>query len=64
MTAAVFRLKVTLDDVEPKVLRRIEVPADIKLDRLHLVLQAALGWTNSHLFEIRARDTGLGHAQP
>ena len=58
MTAAVLRLKVTLIDVEPKVLRRIEVPADIGLDRLHLTLQAALGWTNSHLFEIRARNIG------
>ena len=64
MTAAVLRLKVTLDDVEPKVLRRIEVPADIKLDRLHLTLQAALGWTNSHLFEIRARDVGWGIPSP
>ena len=64
MTAAVLRLKVTLDDVEPKVLRRIEVPADIKLDRLHLALQAALGWTNSHLFEVRARDVGSGIPSP
>jgi hypothetical protein len=64
MTAAVLCLKVTLDDVEPKVLRRIEVPADIKLDRLHLTLQAALGWTNSHLFEIRARDVGWGLPSP
>jgi Plasmid pRiA4b ORF-3-like protein len=64
MTAAVLRLKVTLDDVEPKVLRRIEVLADIKLDRLHLTLQAALGWTNGHLFEIRARDTGWGIPSP
>ena len=64
MTAAVLCLKVTLDDVEPKVLRRIEVPADIKLDRLHLTLQAALGWTNSHLFEIRARNVGWGIPSP
>ena len=64
MTAAVLRLNVTLDDVEPKVLRRIEVPADIKLDRLHLTLQAALGWTNSHLFEIGARDVGWGIPSP
>jgi hypothetical protein len=64
MTAAVLCLKVMLDDVEPKVLRRIEVPADIKLDRLHLTLQAALGWTNSHLFEIRARDVGWGIPSP
>ena len=53
---AIVRLKVTLDDVEPKVLRRLEVPLDIELDRLHLILQAALGWTNSHLFDIRAKD--------
>jgi len=63
-TAAIARLKVTLDDVEPKVVRRIEVPIDIKLDRLHLTLQAALGWTNSHLYEIRARDVRWGLPDP
>jgi hypothetical protein len=57
---AIARLKITLDDVEPKVLRRIEVPLTIRLDRLHLAIQAAMGWTNSHLYEIRARDTGWG----
>ena len=65
MTAdAIVRLKITLDDVEPKVLRRIEVPLAIKLDRLHLTLQAALGWTNSHLYEIRAGDMGWGLPDP
>jgi hypothetical protein len=51
----IARLKITLDDVKPAVLRRVEVPFDIRLDRLHLILQAAIGWTNSHLYEIRAR---------
>lgn len=64
MTASIVRLKITLDDVEPKVLRRIEVPADIKLDRLHMTLQVALGWTNSHLYEIRARETAWGLPDP
>ena len=64
MTTAIARLKVTLDHVEPKVLRRIEVPADIKLDRLHLTLQAALGWTDSHLYEIRAKDVRFGLPDP
>jgi hypothetical protein len=63
-SAAIARLKVTLDGVEPKVVRRIEVPIDIKLDRLHLTLQAALGWTNSHLYEIRARDVRWGFPDP
>src|SRR6476660_3584042 len=31
---------------------------DIRLDRLHLAIQAAMGWTNTHLYEIRARDVG------
>ena len=57
-TDTVARLKITLDEIKPTILRRVEVPFDIRLDRLHLVIQAALGWTNSHLFEIRARDVG------
>jgi Plasmid pRiA4b ORF-3-like protein len=65
MTAdTVARLKITLDDVEPAVVRRIDVPFDIRLDRLHLVLQVAIGWTNSHLYEIRARDIGWSTPDP
>ena len=54
----VARLKITLDDVKPAVLRRVEVPFDITLERLHLTIQAAMGWTNSHLYELRAGDIG------
>jgi len=35
----IARLSVTLENVDPKVTRRLDVPADIRLDRLHLVLQ-------------------------
>jgi hypothetical protein len=61
---SIARLKVTFDKVEPAVLRRTEVPLTIRLDRLHLLLQAAMGWTNSHLYEIRARDVGWGMPEP
>jgi hypothetical protein len=65
MTAnSIALLKVTLDDIEPTVQRRVEVPLAIRLDRLHLVLQAAMGWTNSHLYEIKARDVGWGMPDP
>ena len=65
MTAdTIARLKITLDDVKPTVLRRIEVPLAIRLDRLHLALQAAMGWTDSHLYEIRAGDVGWGVPDP
>ncbi|OZB17338.1 MAG: hypothetical protein B7X55_06525, partial [Rhodobacterales bacterium 34-62-10] len=31
-----------------------DVPLKIKLNRLHEVIQAAMGWTDSHLYEFRA----------
>ena len=62
--ATVARLKITLDSVKPAVLRRVEVPFDIQLDRLHLTIQAAMGWTNSHLYELRARDVGWSTPLP
>ena len=57
-------LMITLDDVEPKVMRRIVVSADIRLDRLHLAIQAAMGWTNSHLYEFRIGGAGWGEPDP
>jgi hypothetical protein len=62
--AGIAHLKVTLDEVSPQVLRRIEVPLTIRLDRLHLVLQAAVGWTNSHLYEIHAGGARWGEPDP
>src|SRR3954447_14636667 len=62
--ATVARLKITLDSVKPAVLRRVEVPFDIRLDRLHLTIQAAMGWTNSHLYELRAGGVGWSTPDP
>ena len=45
------RLRVRLREVEPTVLRVLDVPAASTLPELHLLLQAALGWQNTHLHE-------------
>ena len=45
----VFTLKITLADTQPPIWRRLITPADITLLRLHNVVQAAMGWSNSHL---------------
>lgn len=45
------RLQVTMRDVEPAVTRLIDVPATATLPELHQLLQAALGWTDSHLHQ-------------
>jgi len=58
----VHQIKVLLLEIEPPVWRRFLVPSNVTLHRLHLVLQAVMGWTNSHLyrFEIGTRE----YAQP
>src|ERR1700682_747081 len=53
----IARLSVKIDDVTPRVVRVVEVPADIRLDDLHFVLQIAIGWQNCHPFEFRVGDS-------
>ncbi|MCL2713178.1 MAG: plasmid pRiA4b ORF-3 family protein [Alphaproteobacteria bacterium] len=54
--APILRVLVLLHDVEPPVIRRLELPGDITLPQLHPVLQRAIGWDNSHLYAFRCRD--------
>jgi hypothetical protein len=62
--AFVARMTITLDDVTPAVSRMIEVPLGIRLDRLHAVIQAALAWTDGHLWELTFGRTGFGIPDP
>ena len=48
-----YTIRIDLESSVPPIWRRIEVPSDMALDRLHTVLQAAMGWTNSHLHAFR-----------
>ena len=45
----ILQLKVTLRDVSPTVWRRIQVRADSTLWDLHVAIQDAMGWMDSHL---------------
>jgi hypothetical protein len=58
--AEIARLRVEIDEVEPAVVRRVEVPVAIRLDDLHFVLQIAIGWQNCHPFEFRVGETAWG----
>ena len=60
----VVRMKITLDDVPPIVSRTLEVPLNIRLDRLHTVFQTAFSWTDSHLWEMSFGQTGFGIPDP
>jgi hypothetical protein len=52
----VFQLRVTLIDIAPPIWRRVLVPQDISLPNLHGILQAAMGWTDSHLHQFKVGD--------
>ena len=54
------QIHVSLDDIEPAIWRRLVVPLHVTLVQLHHILQAAMGWTNSHLhqFEIGGLNYG------
>lgn len=53
---ACLELKITLVGVEPQVWRRIRVPSRIPLDKLHLVVQGAMGWADAHLHQFVASN--------
>ncbi len=47
--ARALQFKVTLNASTPKIWRRILVPADYSFFDLHVAIQDAMGWTDSHL---------------
>lgn len=45
-----YQIHLSLDGSEPPVWRRLAVPCFITLDRLHEVIQIAMGWERCHLY--------------
>ncbi|HEY1916146.1 MAG TPA: plasmid pRiA4b ORF-3 family protein [Streptosporangiaceae bacterium] len=57
----VLQVKITLAEVgDPVVWRRVLIPAAITLDKLHVVVQGAMGWQNYHLHVFRVGEVSYG----
>lgn len=56
----IYQLKVTLKGTKPPIWRRIQVPADTRLGKLHRILQTVMGWTDSHLHQFIVGETFYG----
>jgi hypothetical protein len=53
-------ITVTLSGSEPAIYRQLQVRSDISLFELHCIIQIALGWTHSHLYQFIRGDLVFG----
>jgi hypothetical protein len=53
----IYQLKVTLKDIRPAIWRRIQVYGDTRLLEMHAIVQAAMGWLDSHLHQFVVGNT-------
>ncbi len=58
--AKICQLKITLNGSRPPIWRRVQVPGDITLAKLHRVIQAVMGWYDSHLHQFIVGKTYYG----
>ena len=63
-TKSVYQLKITLKDFRPPIWRRVQVKSDITLGKLHQIIQASMGWTNSHLHGFSIEGVEYGQPSP
>jgi DNA-binding MarR family transcriptional regulator len=62
--AQIYQIKVMLEDSKPPIWRRILVPGNVTLGRLHDILQVAMGWTDSHLHQFIIEGAYYGEPHP
>lgn len=62
--ASLYEIKITLMDLTPAIWRRVTVPRDITLGKLHDVIQIAMGWENDHLHEFLIGRKRYGPMNP
>jgi hypothetical protein len=53
----VFQLKIELEKAKPPIWRRVLVSSEMVLRELHLVVQRAMGWDNSHCYNFAVGST-------
>ncbi len=55
-----IQLRISLKDHTPGIWRRLVVPGEIKLSKLHSIFQAAMGWEGYHLHQFRIAEQVYG----
>lgn len=58
----IIEAHIVIRDIDPPIWRRLLLPLDLNLAQLHEVMQAAFGWTDSHLHQFNVG--GLVYGAP
>lgn len=61
--ANAVQIKVSIDEIEPGVWRRLVLPVYWNLEHLHLGIQAAFNWWNYHLYAFRIGGLRYGDVE-
>lgn len=62
--ACIYQLRIELQHIAPTIHRHILVPGGITLAKLDRIIQAAMGWENSHLHEFSIEGNRYGMPDP
>jgi hypothetical protein len=57
---SVYQLHISIAGIEPMIWRRIQMPQKSTFWDLHVAIQNAMGWSNSHSHEFRVDDPRTG----
>jgi hypothetical protein len=63
-TAPIYQIKITLKDCKPPVWRRLLISSETTLPKLHNIIQAAMGWYDSHLHAFEIYDEHYSAPSP
>ncbi|WP_413375686.1 plasmid pRiA4b ORF-3 family protein [Alkalihalobacillus sp. 1P02AB] len=59
-----YQVKITLQDIEPPIWRRLMIPNGITFFKFHKIIQAAFDWQDYHLFLFEFPDYLIKHPDP
>jgi pRiA4b ORF-3-like protein len=64
MAGSIYQLRIALQEIQPPIWRRLQVPHTTTLAQLHGVIQDAMGWQHYHLYRFTIRDQHFEQPDP
>jgi hypothetical protein len=60
----VYRCRIELNEIEPKIWREFQFHPDVTFHQLHKIIQTVMGWENYHLYEFHVDEKVIGLPDP